>query len=227
MDLIKRTNDKKQKNHYERLTANGRQIDICFRQHGRDYQEDSYLVKEFPDGLLVAVADGMGGHPHGDLASQEAIEILDFLTSKKTAQEIDEQFLRTIALAINTKLSGYKDNRGTTLIAAVLVDRKLTYIHIGDSYLKLIGSLGYITKPQEMPGWGWLLNCLGAGYIPEDTETKTIEIDNQYTNLIIYSDGCEDFDIKELSSCLPFTKDNLKELDELSTDNQTAIVVRL
>ncbi|MBZ5782543.1 PP2C family protein-serine/threonine phosphatase, partial [Klebsiella aerogenes] len=75
---------------------------------------------------------GMGGHPNGDLASQEAIKILSESFDDTKLTEID---LRNLISKIESTISGYKDHRGTTLIVAFVQDHQIIVIHIGDSYL--------------------------------------------------------------------------------------------
>ncbi len=116
----------------------------------RDHNEDGYLVD---DGLgLVAVADGMGGHRGGEVASATAIEALH-------ASFADHGGLRDAVLAANSAVLDRADGdeslrgMGTTLTAGVLGDDGTLLIgHVGDSraYLLRDGELSRITTDHSL-----------------------------------------------------------------------------
>jgi serine/threonine protein phosphatase PrpC len=105
----------------------------------RSGNEDSGVVSP----RLIAVADGMGGHAAGEVASQIAITSLSdlsqvFATSDIDAESADDIYLNSIysidadikeAVADNPELSGM----GTTLTSLFLRDDKIALLHIGDS----------------------------------------------------------------------------------------------
>lgn len=67
----------------------------------RKHNEDSYLAA--PDKNLWIVADGMGGHMRGDVASQAVVDAYqDFSPRRTLSQDIDD--LETRALEVNSKL---------------------------------------------------------------------------------------------------------------------------
>jgi protein phosphatase len=103
----------------------------------RSNNQDSHLVRE---GELFAVADGMGGHQGGEVASATALEIL--------ARAYDEASTATLVRAVRSanqavfdKASGDPDLKGmgTTLTALADVEtpegRKLAIVNVGDSRL--------------------------------------------------------------------------------------------
>ena len=50
---------------------------VTHRGHVRKKNEDRYIIKEMEDGtVLMAVADGLGGHTAGDRAAEIAVETL-------------------------------------------------------------------------------------------------------------------------------------------------------
>jgi protein phosphatase len=116
----------------------------------RDHNEDGYLVDE---GLrLVAVADGMGGHRGGDVASATAIDA--FHTSFAV-----HGGLRDAMRAANSAVleRGNADDglrgMGTTLTAGVLGDDDVLLVgHVGDSraYLLHDGDLSRITTDHSL-----------------------------------------------------------------------------
>jgi serine/threonine protein phosphatase PrpC len=94
----------------------------------REGNEDSGLASS----KLVAVADGMGGHAGGEVASKIAISAL-------TAKEIDVDSLLTITkeidLAILDRTSAQPElaGMGTTLTALHLTENSVGLFHVGDS----------------------------------------------------------------------------------------------
>ena len=94
----------------------------------REGNEDSGLASS----KLVAVADGMGGHAGGEVASKIAISAL-------TAKEIDVDSLLTISkeidLAILDRTSAQPElaGMGTTLTALHLTEDAVGLFHVGDS----------------------------------------------------------------------------------------------
>ena len=94
----------------------------------REGNEDSGLVSS----NLVAVADGMGGHAGGEVASTIAI-------NARTAKEIDEDSLLTVTkeidLAILNRTNAQPDlaGMGTTLTALHINKDSVELLHVGDS----------------------------------------------------------------------------------------------
>src|SRR5258707_4567585 len=117
----------------------------------RDHNEDGYLIDG--DLRLVAVADGMGGHLGGEVASATALETLHSRYS-------EGHDLRDAVVAANDavieRAAGDDSVRGmgTTLTAAVLADDGETLIfgHVGDSraYLLREGELRRITTDHSL-----------------------------------------------------------------------------
>lgn len=105
----------------------------------------------FASPTLCAVADGMGGHKAGEVASQIAIEQI------RTHQEKspDKQEAQLIFDAINHAIySTQKDNEeyggmGTTLTAAWLCKKRLIIAHVGDSRLYVINQKGICQLTQD------------------------------------------------------------------------------
>lgn len=117
----------------------------------RNANEDSFLVSEH----LLAVADGMGGHNAGEVASAMAVQLLQDAASQPI--ESPESFIdliSTINHAIFTAATGASDQRGmgTTLTAIAVAgstpsDEHVVVINVGDSrtYLLRKGELRQIT----------------------------------------------------------------------------------
>ena len=105
----------------------------------RSGNEDSALI----NGVLIAVADGMGGHAGGEVASKVAIttlaQILPLLNNDEMDSESLEDFLQSAVLEVDheIKLTAEADDRlsgmGTTLTAIALYREKAYVLHTGDS----------------------------------------------------------------------------------------------
>jgi serine/threonine protein phosphatase PrpC len=114
----------------------------------REGNEDSYLTEE----PLFAVADGMGGHRGGEVASQLAVETLEKLF-KKGAGDLPDQvqeanrvvFERSV---VDEKVAGM----GTTLTAALVEGDRVRLAHVGDSraYLLRDGDLRRLTEDHTL-----------------------------------------------------------------------------
>ena len=119
----------------------------------REHNEDNVIILHNDnDEYLLAVADGMGGHRAGEVASAIVINhlteefcALDTLGDKDAA--ID--FLRDIVTSMNDKIFDYtKENpdskgMGTTFVCAIKTKDYLLYGNIGDSS-------GYVIKNKKM-----------------------------------------------------------------------------
>ncbi|CAN5725830.1 hypothetical protein BH18ACT17_BH18ACT17_04690 [soil metagenome] len=114
----------------------------------REVNEDSYLI-EAP---LYAVADGMGGHRGGDVASSLALETVETLFRAREgtlAEQVREAnravHERSIA---DERVSGM----GTTLTALMIEDASARLAHVGDSraYLLRAGDLRQITNDHTL-----------------------------------------------------------------------------
>lgn len=107
----------------------------------RDYQEDAVLAKQLSDGrTLVAVADGMGGHAAGEVASALALETL--VRALEEGAHLDEAFVKANAEVWDKAREPGKKGMGTTLVAALIEDGEFTIANVGDSRGYLLTSSG-------------------------------------------------------------------------------------
>ncbi len=101
----------------------------------RKHNEDSYLAK--PEKCLWIVADGMGGHLRGDVASQSVVEAYENFHPKRTlAQTIDD--LEERSVKVNAKLREDLDNNpsnimGSTIVLMYAKERYAYFLWAGDS----------------------------------------------------------------------------------------------
>ncbi len=182
----------------------------------RSHNEDNVTIisndnKEF----VLAIADGMGGHKAGEVASSIAIEQItksfyniDTLGSKENA--ID--WLRTTTKEINDKIFEYAKKNpeskglGTTLVIALKTNNYILYGNIGDSsgfvikngilhkvtkdhtYVGMLVNSGRITEEnaKNHPGKNLLTRALGAN---DPIEIDIFDIDTSVKGLFLCSDG--------------------------------------
>lgn len=120
----------------------------------REINEDRVAVAKRSDGLLLAVvADGMGGHNAGDVASDMTVKSLIEQFSEEQGAELktaeqQRSWLSEHVRRINREVFEYSEKTpgckgmGTTLIAAMIDHGNCIMCHIGDSRAYLIGFEG-------------------------------------------------------------------------------------
>ncbi len=136
----------------------------------RRRNEDYYLVRDFHPvlGALFAVADGMGGHPAGDLASKLVCKALEEayyaslnLKEKLFYRVFPSSLLNRLEHAVEeaqNKLIAYEkahpecEGFGTTISALVLKGKRGFIAHVGDSRIYLLrqGELKLLTRDDTL-----------------------------------------------------------------------------
>lgn len=121
----------------------------------RDNQEDSMASAILDDGkaLLLVVADGMGGHEGGEIASSIAVRTFVECFIENTVGALPKRLKLALlmaneALAERIRLDPELDGMGTTLVAAHIGPMGLHWISVGDSPLLLCRS-GTITQLNQ------------------------------------------------------------------------------
>ncbi len=116
----------------------------------RDHNEDSLVVKP----PLYVVADGMGGHAAGEIASEIAVQVI----ADRAPNTTDGQALSEAVEAANEEiLAAVRDGHGrqgmgTTVTAAILEKERLIIAQVGDSraYLLHQGTLQQLTRDHSL-----------------------------------------------------------------------------
>jgi protein phosphatase len=118
----------------------------------REGNEDSFLI----DDPLFVVADGMGGHLAGDVASSTAVEVIS--QEARSASADDPYSLETLVQHANEAI--YKKSQddpalhgmGTTCTLVVVGDHLAQFAHVGDSraYLLRDGELSQLTEDHTL-----------------------------------------------------------------------------
>jgi PPM family protein phosphatase len=112
-------------------------------QGGRPYQEDSWSLRTLADGTVLAVlADGMGGHAGGAVASKLVVDA--FLKASEQGRSLADG-LRDANDAVRDGAAGKATlaGMGATAVGALVKDDEVRWISVGDSpfYLAVDGKL--------------------------------------------------------------------------------------
>ena len=162
----------------------------------RQGNEDSAYVSP----QLIAVADGMGGHAAGEVASRIAVQVLKGLTATLTATDIDEDSVSDLLMhslhSIDAELAAVaeeeieKRGMGTTLTALLLRDNQLALLHVGDSrcYRLRGGSLEQLSNDhtviQELLDQGAISEAEAAEHPQRSMLTQALRGDGDVTPVL-------------------------------------------
>jgi PPM family protein phosphatase len=109
----------------------------------RPENQDAIGIKEFGVGnLIVAVADGLGGHAGGSIASKMAVNTFVDLAPKRSDD------LRSVAVHIHDEIRNYQldhpetRSMATTLSGAIFRKGLMEFVHCGDSRIAVARSAG-------------------------------------------------------------------------------------
>ncbi|HHT47585.1 MAG TPA: Stp1/IreP family PP2C-type Ser/Thr phosphatase [Firmicutes bacterium] len=127
----------------------------------RDKNEDCYFIPPEKGPFIFAVADGMGGHAAGEVASSLSIEALEKniarFSDKLQSYSLNEMknFLKESILKANKEIfdiqsqSSDLKGMGTTFTVAVFFHQELLIGHIGDSQAYLFNESGYVQITED------------------------------------------------------------------------------
>ena len=197
----------------------------------RKENEDAFCIEK--DLGLLAIADGMGGHASGEVASRMAIEILRE-SLRKEGEVLPDRLNSGVKLANRTiyeaaQSQSQLNGMGTTLTALQLNGNRLSIAHVGDSRAYLIrgGVIEQITDDhtivseqvargimtREEAARSEMRNILSRalGIAPEvdvDLEELTVSEDDK---LVLCSDGLSEL-VSEDEILLEVQSDNRPEV---------------
>lgn len=182
----------------------------------RSHNEDSIAVHELGKQLVVVVADGMGGHKAGDVASRLAAQAVEeelrHISVTHTVNELKEQLIESIEKANSRVLQLSQENEslagmGTTLVVAVIQEEHVLIANIGDSRAYLVNrdmckqltrdhslvnellSMGEITESEAKghPQKNILVRAVGTD--PQVKPDVVLETWNEGDYLLLCTDG--------------------------------------
>ena len=127
------------------------------RRGGRPKNEDRMGYCYTRSAGLFALADGMGGHPEGEVASQLALQTIAALFQRDAKPTLKDpaRFLQEAVLAAHHQLLRYATERGlldtprTTLVACVLQGQAAYWAHCGDSRLYLLRGDKLVVRTRD------------------------------------------------------------------------------
>ena len=204
------------------------------------------------DRYMMALADGMGGHAGGEVASADTLSNLKFFFSDLPKglspgefNEAMNEWLRSINNVLESKgMDNYSyHGMGTTLVAMAYYEKHFFWINCGDSRLYRLhdGKLQQLTTDHSYSNFvgstkktsPMITNCIGAGcrtsYLDLVECTTQVEAGDTF---MLCSDGLTDLvDDAEIERLLSgeFDADALCQAaeDEGGRDNVSVIVVRV
>lgn len=182
----------------------------------RTHNEDNVIIsKNETNEILMAVADGMGGHKAGEIASSIAIDHLksrfESLSSIGTKNDAIS-WLKDNVKEINNKIFKYTDENpeskgmGTTLVIAIMTNEFTIIGNVGDSsgyvmkenklhkithdhtLVNLLVTTGDLTEEEAKnhPRKNILMKALGAN---DPIDIDIFDIDNDIQSVLLCSDG--------------------------------------
>ena len=182
----------------------------------RDHNEDSVIiVKNHNNEILLAVADGMGGHRGGEIASSIVISNIgkEFKELGKLGNKEDAiLWIKNVVSEANVQIYKYTEENpesqgmGTTIVLAVLTDEYLLFGNIGDSsgyvykdnaihkitndhtLVNLLLKSGEITEEEakDHPRKNVLMKALGA---TTTVEMDIFDVETDVEGIFLCSDG--------------------------------------
>ena len=165
------------------------------RRGARRSNQDRIAYCYSKDALLMLVADGMGGHLHGEVASQIAVQLLTEAFQREAKPKLADPtgFLQKgmtdahFALGDYAKARNLVESPRTTCVACVVQDGTAYWAHVGDSRLyhlregrvhlrtrdhsrvQMLVDQGRIREEAVAahPDRNKIFNCIGANALPQ------------------------------------------------------------
>jgi PPM family protein phosphatase len=184
------------------------------RRGGREKNEDRMGYCYTRDAGLFALADGMGGHPEGEVASQLALQTLASMFQREAKTKLNDplRFMHDAVLAGHHQLLRYATERAlvdtprTTVVACIMQGNLAYWVHCGDSrlylvrngeimartrdhsYAELQDSMAQIVPMNERFNRNVLFTCLGSPGKPVIDTVGPFEL-QPGDKLLLCSDG--------------------------------------
>lgn len=214
----------------------------------RTINQDSIFISKTKIGKLpnlFIVADGMGGHKAGDVASKTSVELfVDFVTNTDMTDPVNI-IDAGIKLANDELYEMANTNSdyigmGTTFVVATVIDNRVYIANVGDSRLYLIGNdIVQITRDhslvEEMISLGEIRRNEARTHFKKNIITRAVGVEKSVVadifqieiakgdKLLLCSDGLsnmiEDYDIKRIISGSDNFEDAVHKLIDKANEN--------
>jgi serine/threonine protein phosphatase PrpC len=150
------------------------------RKGGREKNEDRMGYCYTRESGLFVLADGMGGHPEGEVAAQLALQTISALYQKEARPIVKDvaDFLSTSLMAAHHQVIRYASEKGmldtprTTLVAAIVQGSYATWVHCGDSRL-------YVVRQGEL-----LTRTRDHSYLEQQASSGVVRLDRINRNIL-------------------------------------------
>src|SRR5512133_7695 len=150
------------------------------RKGGREKNEDRMGYCYTRESGLFVLADGMGGHPEGEVAAQLALQTVSALYQKEARPIVRDvaEFLSSSLMAAHHQIIRYASEKGmldtprTTLVAAILQGSYATWAHCGDSRLYLVRHGELLTRTRD------------HSYLEQQTSAGIVRLDRVNRNIL-------------------------------------------
>ena len=127
------------------------------RKGGREKNEDRMGYCYTRSSGLFLLADGMGGHPEGEVAAQIALQTISALYQKEAKPELADvkAFFTSAVMAAHHRILRYAVEKGlldtprTTLVAAVVQNGVVHWVHCGDSRLYFVRNGELLARTRD------------------------------------------------------------------------------
>ena len=127
------------------------------RKGGRQLNEDRMGYSYTRSSGLMLLADGMGGHPEGEVAAQLALQSISAIYQKQASPKVDDvaEFLNAGIMAAHRAIIKYAIEKGmldtprTTVVAVVVQDGMACWAHCGDSRLYLVRDGKLVVRTRD------------------------------------------------------------------------------
>src|SRR4051794_39959986 len=149
------------------------------RKGGREKNEDRMGYCYTRESGLFVLADGMGGHPEGEVAAQLALQTISALYQKEARPIVADvsEFLATSIMAAHHQIIRYASEKGmldtprTTIVVAILQGPYATWAHCGDSRLYVVRHGELLTRTRDH---SYLEQQASAGAVRLDRVNRNI-----------------------------------------------------
>lgn len=183
------------------------------RKGGREANQDRMGYCYSREAALFVVADGMGGHPEGDVAAEIAMSTLAARFQREVKPQVPDvpEFLRLSILIAHQQIMRYAAQKGmidsprTTIVVCMIQKATVYWAHVGDSRLYFVrkGSLLSRTRDHshveaaksqgpeaimQTVNRNMLYSCLGSPQAPQIEMSGPLHME-QGDTVMLCSDG--------------------------------------